>query len=108
MKRNLLSTLGLCKKAGKLAEGFEPVIEVTRGGEACLILTANDLSPKSEKEIVRVAESCGVAHLCAQVSMDELHAALGKRAGILAITDQGLAQTIRSKAEKLAQAAAAQ
>ena len=102
MKRNLLSTLGICKKAGKLAEGFEPVAEAAKAGEACLIVTANDLSPKSEKEIARVAAACGVQHLPIDAAMDELHAALGKRVGIAAVLDQGLAQTIRNKAEKLA------
>jgi ribosomal protein L7Ae-like RNA K-turn-binding protein len=91
----LLSALGICKKAGKLAEGFDPVAESARSGKARLILTARDLSPKSEKEVVRIALETCVEHRRIEVSMDEIWAGLGRRAGILAVADEGLAGVVK-------------
>ncbi|MDL2232611.1 hypothetical protein LJC63_03405 [Ruminococcaceae bacterium OttesenSCG-928-L11] len=99
--RKLLQLLGICKKAGKLAEGFDPVAEAANGGKASLILTAMDLSPKSEKEIVRIAESNRVERLKTAVTMDEIWSMLSRRSGILAVLDDGLAETVKGAAEAL-------
>jgi ribosomal protein L7Ae-like RNA K-turn-binding protein len=93
--RKLLSALGICKKAGKLAEGFDPVAASAESGKACLILTAGDLSPKSEKEVARIALRTRVEHRRIDVTMDEIWSALGRRAGILAVADEGLAGVVR-------------
>lgn len=95
----LLSTLGICKKAGKLAEGFDPVAELAGSGNACLILTAGDLSPKSEKEVARIALLNHIEHRRVSVTMDEIWARLGRRSGILAVADEGLAGAIRREME---------
>jgi ribosomal protein L7Ae-like RNA K-turn-binding protein len=93
--RKLLSALGICKKAGKLAEGFDPVAELAQSGKACLILTAGDLSPKSEKEVARIARGARVEHRRIDMTMDEIWSGLGRRAGILAVADEGLAGMVR-------------
>jgi ribosomal protein L7Ae-like RNA K-turn-binding protein len=91
----LLSALGICKKAGKLAEGFDPVADMARSGKASLILTAGDLSPKSEKEVAHIAQQTRVEHRRIDITMDEIWSRLGRRAGILAIADEGLAGMVR-------------
>jgi ribosomal protein L7Ae-like RNA K-turn-binding protein len=95
--RKLLSALGICKKAGKLAEGFDPVVDMAQAGKASLILTASDLSPKSEKEVARIALETRVEHRKIDVTMDEIWSRLGKRAGILAVADEGLAGMVRKE-----------
>lgn len=98
----LLGTLGICKKAGKLAEGFDPVADSVRNGAACLVLTACDLSPKSEKEILRCAAQHNVECIKINAVMDDIWARLGRRSGILAISDPGLAQTVKRAAAQMA------
>lgn len=95
MKHRLLQTLGICKKAGKLIQGFDPSAQAIKSGQAGILLTAADLSPKSEKEIRRIADAHGLETCRAPVTMDEIWSLTGKRAGILAVTDAGLAHTVK-------------
>jgi len=98
MNDKLLSTLGLCRKAGKLVWGFDATAQAVAGGKAKLVLLARDLSPKSAKEIRFLCEKHKMKAVDIPVSMDEIWYRLGKRAGILAVTDQGLAHTLESAA----------
>ena len=93
----LLGTLGLCKKAGKLVMGFDAVAQTIQAGEAGLVALTDDLSPKSAKEIIRIAQKHGVEHVRLGVAMEDIKRFVGKQAGILAITDQGLAKAVASK-----------
>ena len=101
MKTNAkaLSSLGLCKKAGKLILGFDVVAQAIRQGEAVLLVLTEDLSPKSAKEIIRVAENHQVKIARMSAAMDDIKRLVGKRAGILAITDEGLAKSVAAKIE---------
>ena len=94
--RKFLSTLGLCKKAGQLIIGFDPVAEAIKAGKVKLLLLASDLSPKSAKEIIRIAKMHNIDILQMPAAMDEIMRLLGKRAGILAITGEGLAQVLKT------------
>jgi ribosomal protein L7Ae-like RNA K-turn-binding protein len=98
MNSRLLSTLGICKKAGRLAEGFDPVAELIKSGGAFLVLTAADLSPKSGKEVAYIAQKHGVERIGISATMDGIRAVLGRRTGILAVADRGLAETVRNTA----------
>ena len=93
----LLATLGLCKKAGKLIIGFDAVAQAMQAGQVKLLALSKDLSPKSAKEIIRVAEKYGIEHLRLGVAMEDIKRFVGKQAGILAITDQGLSKAVASK-----------
>lgn len=88
--------LSLCRKAGKLKMGFEPVKETLWQQEARLILYTNDLSEKTRESMnwqIRQADHPPPCRVLS-ASMEELSAICGKRTGILAITDQGLAEAI--------------
>ena len=43
----MLGALGLCRKAGKLVMGFDAVAESVMKGKAVLVLTAQDVSPRT-------------------------------------------------------------
>ncbi len=87
----LASLLSLTRKAGKLVWGFDAVKEAVEKKKAGLVLLANDLSPKSRKEIALVCQKSGVSVQRLPMSMDEVWFSVGKRAGILAVTEEGLA-----------------
>ena len=96
MKDRLLSLLGICKKAGKLTQGFDAVSESAGKGEASLILTAKDLSPKSGKEVEFTAAKTNTEVVRIPVTIDEIWRQTGKRAGVLAVLDKGLAQSVKN------------
>jgi ribosomal protein L7Ae-like RNA K-turn-binding protein len=97
----LLSSLGLCKKAGKLVAGFEAVSDDIKAGKAFLVVTAADLSPKTEKEIQYITEKHLIDHIAAPVTMDEISHWLGRRVGVLAVSDAGLARAVSMAAVRL-------
>ncbi|MDD3192449.1 MAG: ribosomal L7Ae/L30e/S12e/Gadd45 family protein [Oscillospiraceae bacterium] len=90
----LASMLSLTKKAGKLILGFDVAKEAVEKKNAGLVLLAKDLSPKSRKEIALVCEKSGAQMKELPLTMDEIWFAAGKRAGILAVADEGLAKKL--------------
>ena len=96
---NALSTLGLCRRAGKLVCGFDAVdAELKKNNTAvCGVVVAKDLSEKSKKEVrfICARKDIEVTELAA--TMDEIKAATGKRTGILAVLDQGLYRSVINK-----------
>ena len=96
----LLSALGLCKKAGKLVVGFDVVGEAVRRGSASLLVLTEDLSPKSARRITAMAAEHNVRQLTISAAMDDIERLLGKRAGILAVIDQGLAGVVARQVEE--------
>lgn len=100
MNDKVVSLISLCRKAGKLVPGFDPVAQSIQDGKAVLILLAVDLSPKTRSE---VAYTISKGRKPLQIidlpyTMDELSVVLGRRSGVLAITDKGLAGAIRTAA----------
>lgn len=89
--------LSLCRKAGKLKMGFEPVKETLLQQEARLILYAGDLSHKTRESMDWHLRQMDRPPPCCLLSdtMEELAVLCGKKTGILAITDQGLADAIQ-------------
>lgn len=86
-----LSLLGLCRRAGRLALGHDPVLESLRRGKAKLVLLAEDFSARSAKALLQAAEAAKVPVLRPGVSLAALSAAVGRRAGALACEDAGFA-----------------
>lgn len=96
MKARTLSQLGLCRKAGKLVCGFDAVAEAAKKHEAQVVLVSNDLSPKSKKEVEFIMNKENIEVLPVDATMDEIKAKTGKRAGILAVTEKNLAESVRT------------
>lgn len=98
MSNKLLSLLGLCRKAGMLAIGHDAAKEALRSKKAFLCLLASDVSDRLKKEAQTICTDIPVIYL--DISMTELGAAIGKKAGMLAIKDQGFAQLITKETTK--------
>ncbi len=88
--KSKMGLITMCRKAGKLQIGMDMVKEACRNGSASGVFIADDLSSKSLKEIKFVCSRYGVNLYGLGLSMDEIWADLGKRAGIMAVTDSGL------------------
>ncbi len=92
---NVLSLLGLARKAGRLAIGEEPVGAAARARDARLILLARDASDNSARRAARFAEAGDC--LLARIPADKvaLGAAVGRAScAMLAVTDVGFADAI--------------
>ena len=88
----LLDLLTICRKAGHLQMGFDPMKEALAGGKAKAVIIAADVSPKTEKEARFYADKYNVPAKKTGTSLDEIDFGLGKRAGILTICDEGFAK----------------
>ena len=88
-----INTLGLCRKAGKLVYGFDAVIDelAKPKTKAAGILAAKDLSSKTRKELDFRLTAMNVQIPVADMDadMDAVAKILGKRTGIILITDEG-------------------
>ena len=91
---NLLANLGLCRRAGKLIFGFDAAVEAMENGEGYLLLTASDISSKTEKEIVYKARNAKFLVYKLPYTMEEMKLLSKKKVGIFAITDENLAKLI--------------
>lgn len=92
MTDKFLSTLGLCRKAGLMIFGFDAVCEEIKkpGNKVAGVVTASDLSEKTLKEVKFICDKYGVTVYTCAAGMDQIKSVLGKRTGVIAITDKGL------------------
>ena len=75
--------------------GFDAVVgEIKKKTQGGVIITA-DVSPKTEKEILFHAEQNGIEVIKAEFTMDDAKHAIGKRAGVFFVTDEGLFCSIK-------------
>ena len=90
----LASMLSLTQKAGRLLLGFDVAKGAVEKKNAGLVLRATDLAPRPRKEIALVCEKSGAQVKEMPLTMDEVWFAVGKRAGVLAVADEGLAKKL--------------
>lgn len=85
-----MGALGLARRAGALAIGFDAVAQAVKAGRAQLVLVASDTSPKTLK---RLAACCTKDMPPTELGLtkDELARITVKPAGVLAITNKDLA-----------------
>ena len=94
MADKALALLGLCRRAGKLAAGFDACAIAAREGKARLLLAARDISPKTYKNLCYEAGRAGIPAARIEAPMGDLGRACGVKAGVLAVTDQGFADAL--------------
>lgn len=96
MNDQLLNTVAFARKAGKTTTGFDAVVIAAQKGTLKLILTCNDLSAKTLKELYFKLKDNGTPILAIPVSMDEIAFKIGKRTGIIGIMEDGFVKKIKS------------
>lgn len=94
MTEKLHALLGFARKAGKLAIGTEAVFESVNRKRARLVLIAADISQKSAKEIRFICDKNNIESVTLKIKIDDVTAAIGRRAGILSVEDDGFANAI--------------
>lgn len=78
--------------------GFDAVVEemASPKSKAAGLILAEDISPKTDKEIRFMAEKYRCEVITAPFSMDEAAEALGKRAGVILVLDKGLYGSVKN------------
>lgn len=96
----LIGLLTICRKAGKLVMGFDPMKEALADGKACAVIIASDISAKTEKEVRFFSGKHNIPVSKTVLTLDGIHHALGKKAGIITICDNGFANKAISLCEE--------
>lgn len=96
----LLSMLGMARRAGRLSMGHDMAAKSVASGKARLLLFAKDISDRSKKDMLFLTEKqqCSIDVVQLSATIDEIHFAVGYKAGILTVDDENLAAKIKSLA----------
>ena len=94
----LKGLLGMAKRAGKLAVGFDSTVYAIKDGESELVFLAADASPRTEKECRFAANGSDIVVRCQTMDRAALALAIGagKPVAVVAVCDAGFAGAIRS------------
>ena len=99
-QNKVLTLLGFASKAGKLFFGMDSSVNSLKKNGARLIVTAGNLSEKSRKEISFHATGKNVPVITLlDCDIETLSKAIGRKAGIVAVNDQGFAKAISEAVE---------
>lgn len=74
--------------------GFDATVDEIRKKASGGVILTSDVSPKTEKEVLFHAEQNGIKVIKAGFTMDEAKNAIGKRAGVFFVADEGLFRSI--------------
>lgn len=93
----VLSLLGFAAKAGKLSYGFDSVKATLLKNKSKLILIANDVSPKSKKEVLFYSEKSKTQNIVLDdCNMKTMSHAIGRRCGIISVNDDSFSKGLLS------------
>ena len=94
---NALRMVGIATKAGRTASGEFMTENAIKSGKAALVVLAGDASDNTKKKFMNMCEFYDVP-IRIYSTKDELGHAMGKEfRASMAVTDEGLAQTIMKK-----------
>lgn len=94
MENKILNDLSFSMRAGKLVIGFDTVKKTVLEKKIFLLITAKDVSDNTKKEIDFLAKKHDMPYIIIDVSMDELWYLLGKKGGIIGVTDKSFTDKI--------------
>lgn len=91
-QKKAINLLTVCRKAGKLVLGFDPVKEAVLGGKAECVLVTADISPKTLKETGYYCSRSSIKIIQLDCSMNELEVLFRKKTVVMAVIDKGFAE----------------
>ena len=96
----LLSMLGIARRAGRLSMGHDMAAKAIASGKARLLLFAKDISERAKKDMLFLIEkqNSDIPVVYLTQTIDEIHFALGYKAGIITVDDDNFAEKIKSLA----------
>lgn len=101
MNDAFLSILGIMRKAGKLTLGYDAVMNSVLKKKSCLILTASDISQRSQRQLAFDCRETGVPIKSIPYDMLDISRSVGRQVRILSIDDEGFAKKALSLIDKI-------
>lgn len=100
MKEKITQDITLAKRAGKLIMGFDVVKEAMKTKTCKLLLLSEDVSEKTRKEVLFLANKYEMEIVFIDLTLDELWYLVGKRVGVMCLNDDGFANKIKGYCRK--------
>jgi len=98
MNNKIITLLGFASKAGKLSYGFDTTCQSVKQQKAKLVVCAEDISPKSFKEITFFAEKSNVSVFSLKgITIATLSQAIGRKCGMISVNEKGFAQSLKEE-----------
>ena len=94
-KNKFAHALGLARRAGKLGLGHDAVKEAVRRGRARCVVFSADASQRLRGEITALSGD-DVTVLHTELTTEDIAAAVGKRAAVVSVNDEGLSVLVKS------------
>lgn len=94
-EKKFWNLLTICRKANKLVFGFALSKEAVMNGRAYCLLIASDVSDKTKKESRYYCDMAGIYIDILPFTIQEMSVELGRKAGVIAVCDEGFAKSLR-------------
>ena len=94
-EKKFWNLLTICRKANKIVFGFASSKDAVIDGKAYCVFVASDVSDKTKKEVKYYCDMAGIYMDILPCTMQEMSAELGRKAGVIAICDQGFTESLR-------------
>ena len=103
MNEKILSFFGLARRAGRLAPGHDAAIESIVKNKAKLCVLCLDASERLEREIRHACSYGGknIPVIKSGFSAGELSKAIGTKAAVVSVNDEGFSQKLLSMFEQV-------
>jgi len=89
-----VNLITVCRRAGKAIVGYDAAVEEIKTGNAKCILTASDISAKTEKEIRFISDKYKIPVYKTEITREEYGHYLRKQAAVIAVCDTGFAKAL--------------
>ncbi|MGN1481380.1 L7Ae/L30e/S12e/Gadd45 family ribosomal protein [Porcipelethomonas sp.] len=97
-QQKIINLLTICRKSGKMISGFDAVKEAVYEGNVSCVLTTDDISQKTLKEVKFFCGNSKVDVLELGIDSADLYGILGKEVVVAAISDFGFAKRFKELA----------
>ncbi len=100
MRERFLSNLGLARRAGNVAFGFDACARAVQAGEASCVFCSADAAENTRKRMERICAGQGAEMLYIPFSLQEIGRATGRKdTALFVVTDQGLMELLKRSLE---------
>lgn len=91
----LLLFLGLAVKAGNINFGFDMTESDIKSKKSRLVIITSDAADRTYRNTAMLCEAGHVDFIKIDACMDDIEKFMGKRAGVISVTDAGFAKRIK-------------